>query len=246
MFRRRSPPTRSGSVDLAFTAASAEGGYRFNVHATGQWRMTNALFHQNPAAAAACHVIERVTELAAVCSILSLAELEYRANALLGQPADLVDVGVRVQWATVHVHARPEDLLDAQRRERLRAKARADQEEQQLRIAQYANFRDLLREDPTIALAQLLLENPAAFTPQTVDTIGEIARQVASHAPGAAWVETARLLEKSFGRLPADAQQFIVDRLCTVLMEFGANDPAERLRTVHRVAEAGDGGKTDP
>ncbi|MEU8719557.1 hypothetical protein [Streptomyces antimycoticus] len=245
MFRRRTPPARSGPVDLAFTAASAEGGYRFDVHATGQWLETGAPFHQNPAAAAACHVLDRVTELAAVCSVLSHAELEYRANALLGQPADLASASVRVQWVAVHVHARPEDLIDAQTHERLRAKARAAQEEQQLRVAQYVGFRDLLREDPTIALAQLLLENPAAFTPQTVNTMGEIARQVASHAPGAAWVETARLLEKSFGGLPADAQQFIVDRLCTVLMEFGAKAPAERLRTVHRVTEAGDCEGTD-
>lgn len=237
MFRRRSPPTRSGSIDLVFTAASADGGYRFDVRAHGQWEADDSR-HHDPAAAAACHVIDEVVLLSADCPILAHAELEYRANARLGQPANLAGTGVLVQWATVHVHARPEDLQDARDHERIRAAARAAREEQQLRVAQYVRFRDLLREDPTIALAQLLLETPAAVSAETVTAMDEIAKQVAAKAPGAAWVETARLLEKSFGALPTDAKQFIVDRLCRALMEFGATEPAERLRTVHGDSQA--------
>ncbi|MFC4508523.1 MULTISPECIES: hypothetical protein [Streptomyces] len=231
MFGRRSPPTRSGSIDLAFTAASADDGYHFDVHANGQWEADDAQ-HHDPSAAA-CHVIDAVVVLAADCPILAGTELEFRANARLGRPANLADPGVRVQWPTVHVHARPEDLQDARARARIRAAESAAREEQRLRVTQYVQFRDLLREDPTSALAQLLLETPATVSTETVTAMDEIARQVAATAPGAARVETARLPEKSFSDLPTDAEQFIIDRLCTVLMEFGAKEPAERLRTVH-------------
>ncbi len=46
----------------------------------------------------------------------------------------------------------------------------------------------------------------------------------------------AQLLEKSFGELPPDAKQFIIDRICSGLMEFkGAEDAASRIRQVHGI-----------
>jgi len=107
----------------------------------------------------------------------------------------------------------------------------------QLRIAQAVTFRDLLREDPTLALAHLLLESPETVTGQAaISTISAIGEQVAAYAPGAAWVKTAQLLEKSFGELPPDAKQFIIDRICSGLMEFkGAEDAASRIRQVHGI-----------
>ncbi|MEV7716092.1 hypothetical protein [Streptomyces sp. NPDC088184] len=178
-----------------------------------------------------------VTQLAKTTSILAAAELEYRANARLGLPDDLCNTGVRMQWATIHVHARPEDTLDAQSRERMAASARLRREEQQHRINQYADFRDLLREDPTLALAQLLLEDPTSIASMGTDLLSQIAGYIATFSPGAQWVQTARLLESAFGELKPDAKQFIVDRFCLALMEFGANAPAEHLRAVHRFTE---------
>ncbi|UNO42982.1 hypothetical protein [Streptomyces sp. MST-110588] len=243
LLRGRSRSVRSGSIDLAFTVASAEGGYRFDVRTEGLWMRARGIHHHDPAAVAACYVINQVSRLAAACSILDHVELEHHANAQMGMPAELTDAGIRVQWASVHLHVRPEDLLDAQARAHRISGARAAHEQQQLRITQYTDFRDLLRDDPTIALAQLLLENPAAVTKETQNVISEIASQVATFAPGAEWVQTSRLLESFFEGLASDAKQFVIDRLCTVLMEFGAKESAERLQSVHQVTERASGGE---
>ncbi|MFC9238444.1 hypothetical protein ACFTZK_18585 [Streptomyces decoyicus] len=90
-----------------------------------------------------------------------------------------------------------------------------------------------MREDPTLALAQLLLET-RLYRSREADLLSEIAGYVASFTPGAQWVQTARLLEAAFGGLKPDAKQFIVDRVCMVLMEFGAKESAEHLRAVPR------------
>ncbi|GGX48858.1 hypothetical protein GCM10010353_73180 [Streptomyces chryseus] len=179
-------------------------------------------------------MIDEVTRLAATCPILAPTELEHRANAYLGQTADLPDTRVRVNWAAVHVHVAPEDLHAAQARMRLRARARADWEINQLRVAQLVAYRDQLREDPTLVLAQLLLESPEAVSEQTVDIIPLVAEKVAAFAPGAAWVKTAHLLDESFGKLAPDAKQFVIDRLCTALTEFGGEVAAQRLKEAHR------------
>ena len=237
MLRIRPFPTRRGPIALSFTVASAEGGYRFDVRTEGVWTRAWRTRQHNPGAAAASHVMDEVTQLAKTTSILAAAELQSRANTRLGLPADLCDTGVRMQWATIHVHARPEDVLDAQSRERAAASARLRREEQQHRINQYADFRDLLREDPTLALAQLLLEDPTSIASTGADLLSQISGYVATFAPGAQWVQTARLLEAAFGELKPDAKQFIVDRFCMALMEFGAKESAEHLRAVHRFTE---------
>ncbi len=110
-------------------------------------------------------------------------------------------------------------------------------EDKQLRIAQAVTLRDLLREDPTLALAQLLLESPEVINNQTTrETIKTISEQVATYAPGAAWVVTARLLENSFSQLPPDAKAAIVDRMYRVFMEFGEKEAAERIVRAHGLA----------
>ncbi len=235
MLRRRSAAARRGPIDLAFTVTSSEGGYRLEVRTEGLWTRRWRTRHHDPAAAAASHVIDQVTQLAKDTSVLAHAELQYRANRRLGLPVDLPCTGVRVRWASVRIHARPEDLLDAQAHERAAAAARSRREEQQHRLNQYADFRDLLREDPTLALAQLLLENPASVASGVSGLLNEIAGYVAASSPGAKWVQTARLLEGALGELKPDAKQFIVDRFCTALLEFGVKETADHLRAVHRV-----------
>ncbi|WP_131589640.1 hypothetical protein [Streptomyces seoulensis] len=217
---------------MDFTAASADEGFRFAVHVQGQWRRRGRR-HYAPAAAAASHVIDDITKLAAGFSILSPTALQERANARLGRPARLPSEGVSVTWALVQIHVTPEDLEAAQSRIRVRAQARADAELKQLRITQAAAYRDQLREDPTLALAQLLLESPEAVTEQTVTIIPKIAEQVAAYAPGAAWVQTAHLLAEWYGTMPPDAKQFVIDRLCTVASEFAGEEVAQRLKGVY-------------
>ncbi|WP_328327585.1 hypothetical protein OG372_14285 [Streptomyces sp. NBC_01020] len=217
---------------MDFTAASSDEDFRFEIHADGEWRRRRR-HHHDPAAVASCHVIDEVTRIAATCTILAPAELEHRTNTLLGQAADLLDAGVRVTWATAHIHVGPEDLHTAQTRMRLLARARTEWEINQLRLSQAVTYRNQLREDPTLVLAQLLLESPEAITQETVNIIPSVAEKVAAYAPGAAWVETAHLLEESFGKLAPDAKQFVIDRLCTALTEFGAEAATRRLKEAH-------------
>jgi len=233
VLRRWAP--RRGPVEAPFTVESADEGYRFDVRTEGEWHRTGR--HRDPAAAAARHVIDEVARLASTCSILAPAELEYRANACLGRPVDLPEAGVRLMWAAVHVHVAPDDLHDARAHLRARARARAAHQEQQLRIAQAVAYRDLLREDPTLALAQMLLENPTAVNGQTATLVEQLSQCVATYAPGAAWVETAQVLQESFGNLAPDAKQFVVDRFCTALTEFGQKRAAQRIRQAHGFTE---------
>jgi hypothetical protein len=224
-----------GTFEVKFPAASADG-FSFDVSAHGRWWRT-ALWQRNPEAAAASYVIDEVSRLAVTCSVLAPPALTHKANAHLGRAARRPNFGVRVQWASVHIEIDPEVQRQANTRLHLRARAKSDCEDRQLRIAQAVTFRDLLREDPTLALAHLLLESPGTVTSQAaLSTIKEIGEQVAAYAPGAAWVKTAQLLEKSFGELPPDAKQFIIDRICKGLMEFrGTEEAAHSIMQVHGI-----------
>ncbi|MEU8975629.1 hypothetical protein AB0D11_41615 [Streptomyces monashensis] len=223
---------RQGLFSLDFTADSTDQGFRFNVSAEGQWRNTSR--HHNPAAAASCHVIDEVAQLAATCSILAPAELQNRANARLGQSVPLTERGIRLNWAIVHVHVTAEDMDTARNQTRLRARIRMERELEQLQMTQALVYRDHLREDPTLVLAQMLLTSPETVSDQTIDIIPKLAEQVAAHAPGAAWVQTARLLDKWFGGMAPDAKRFIIDRMCTVAAEFGGERIAQQLQDVHQ------------
>ncbi|QSY50503.1 MULTISPECIES: hypothetical protein [Streptomyces] len=61
-----------------------------------------------------------------------------------------------------------------------------------------------------------------------------IACHVAAYAPGAKTVAVAQLLRDLTVELKPDAKQFIADRLCTVLIEFGGTEEAEKLRAILR------------
>jgi len=221
-----------GTFETAFPAASADG-FTFRIRVEGRWRR-RLRRQQDPASAAASYATDEVIRLAAACSILAAAALESKANAHLGRPAKLARLGVRMQWARVHVGATLEDQHEAETRMRIRARARSDRDDTRLRIAQAVELRDLLREDPTLVLAHLLLESPATAT-EAVGAIEKIGEQVAAYAPGASWVKTARLLEKFFEGLPLDAKKLIIDRFCLILTEFGAEDAAQAIMSTHEV-----------
>lgn len=118
---------------------------------------------------------------------------------------------------------------------RLRARARIELGDRKLRISQASTFRDLLREDPTLALAYILLETPEKIgsldSGKIIKAVGE---QVAAYSPGSTWVKTAQLLEKTFGELPNDEKQAMIDRICKVMMEFGERPTAEHLQETYK------------
>ncbi|CAM3748583.1 hypothetical protein [Nocardiopsis rhodophaea] len=179
-------------------------------------------------------MIEEVTRLAADFSILAGEALKHRANAHLGQAVELPVFGVRVDWASIQVDVAPEDVHEAEARMRLSARAKAELEDRKLRIAQAVTFRDLLRDDPSLALGHLLLYAPDKFPDQAGALVDVIAERVAAHAPGAAWVKTAQLLEEFFGKLPSDEKKFIIDRICRTLTGFGAKDAARQISQAHQ------------
>lgn len=220
---------------MDFTAVSTDGSI-FNVHADGRWRR-RGLGQHDPESATASYVIDKVSQLAADCPILASATLERKANAHLGRAANVVGLAVRMRWARVHIDVDPEIRHEAQTRMRLIVQAKAEREDKQLRIGQAVVLRDLLREDPTLALAHLLLECPGKIDNQTIGgTIKAIGEQIAAYAPGAAWVKTAQMLEKSFGELAPDARQAIINRICRTLTEFGEQEVAQHIMEAHGLA----------
>jgi hypothetical protein len=140
-----------------------------------------------------------------------------------------------MRWAHVYIDVDPQVRHEAEIRMRLHVRAKTEQEDSQLRITQAVALRDLLRDDPTLALAYLLLESPEKIDNQTLSaTIKEVGEQVAAYAPGAPWVKTAQMLEHSFGSLAADAKQAIIDRICRTLTEFGEREAAQQIAQAHR------------
>lgn len=79
----------------------------------------------------------------------------------------------------------------------------------------------------------MLLEAPGQLDDKTVQLVQTLSDKVAAYAPGAAWVRTATLLEKTFGSLAPDAKSYVVDRLCTTLTEFGFKNEASQLHDSH-------------
>jgi hypothetical protein len=102
----------------------------------------------------------------------------------------------------------------------------------QLVLDRITTFRDCLREDPTLALAQMLLETPAEVSRETLDTMQSVATLVAAHAPGAEAVAIAQLLRDFTATLKPDAKVFIIERLCEVLVAFGGAEPAKQIRSM--------------
>ena len=66
---------------------------------------------------------------------------------------------------------------------------------------------------------------------ETINTIGE---QLSIYTPGGTWVKTAQLLEKSFGKLPEDKKQAVIDRICKAMTEFGMKQEAEHIHETYK------------
>jgi hypothetical protein len=221
------------TFEVEFPADSADG-FLFKVRVDGKWRRRTMRQH-DPESVAASYVIDKVCGLAIGHSVLAATALERQASACLGGGANVKGLGTRVVQARVYIEVDPEIRSEAYTLMRLRARSKTELEDRQLRIAQAVALRDLLREDPTLALTHLLLEAPEKVDAQTlkgtIKTIGEL---VSANSPGGTWVKTAQLLERSFGGLPDDAKQAIIDRICKTLTEFGQRGVAEHIEESYK------------
>jgi hypothetical protein len=179
-------------------------------------------------------VIEKVCAIATNYSVLATTSLERKANAHLGKGANIEGLGTRLRWAQIIIDVDPEIQLRASNLMRKRSRLKTDREDKDLRIAQAVALRDLLREDPTLAFAHLLLEAPEKLDARTLSgTVKAVGEQISAYAPGETWVKTAQILEKSFGDLRPDARQAIIDRICKTLTEFGEREPADHIRETY-------------
>jgi hypothetical protein len=224
-FRRR-----SGSLRRTFPAPSNDQGYSFEVEVAGFWEERTKTAHQNPESVLTTDIIERVRPLAEAVSLLDAELLQHRANALLGQPVDLPEHHLRLLGVQVRVHAHAADVAavrDALRRRH--ALQRAD-EATRLKMERVTMFRDSLREDPSLALALMLLENRTTLTSETLQALDHITERVAASSPHAEAVVIAGLLREFVAGLQPDAKKHIANRLCTTLTEYGGDRQAEKIR----------------
>jgi len=221
---------RSGRFIDTLAVESSDHGYLFSIDIDGTWGQEPRSKQANPTSVALSHVIEHLERLAETHGLLQYKLLEHRANCLLGQPTDLAD-HVHLVRASVHVTAGSQDLADIAAIERRRSEAARADEAIRSRVQRLMVFRDCLREDPTIALAQMLLETPAALTPATLSLLDEVGSRVAAYAPGRETVEVVRLLRDFTANLQPGEKKFIVERLFDVLIEFGGRPTAEKIRS---------------
>jgi hypothetical protein len=224
--RRRSSP-----LDATLKAESADDGYLFCLDINGFWEERTRHGNHNAESVVNSYVIEQIEPLAGSLSLLEYDRLEHKLNSLLGRPVSLPG-RIRLLWARVRVHAQPDDIGDLLEARRHRVAARRADEEMRMRIDRIIAFRNCLRDDPTLALAQMLLETPDKVTPETLATMESIAERIAEYAPGANSVVIAQLLRDFTANLKPDAKIFIAERLCKVLVEFGGAEPAEQIRAI--------------
>jgi hypothetical protein len=231
---------RSGRIGTTFTAESAESGYLFPIDLESLWQQGARSSQHNPESAVTAHVIRHVECLAKEHSLLQYKRLEHRANSLLGRPEGLAD-HIQVITAVIHVNPEPGDITDIIAARRRHEAAKHANENMRSRIELFAMFRDHLRQDPTIALAQMLLETPSKVDSATLQTMESVASRVAAYSPGAETVAIAQLLRDFTENMDPDKKKYIMDRLCTVLIEFGARGPAERIQRLYQPEHELDG-----
>ena len=222
---------RSGPLHATYQVESADHGYLFYLDIDGSWTERAKRGHHNPESVAFSYAVEQIDCVAGSLSLLQHDRLEQQVNARLGRPENLSG-GIRLLWASVNVHAQPQDVGDLLEVGRRQVESKRAAEEMRLRIDRIITFRDCLREDPTLALAQMLLEAPAKVSSETLDTMQSIAMHIAAYAPGAEAVAIAQLLRDFTATLKPDAKIFIAERLCKVLVEFGGAEPAEQIRSM--------------
>jgi hypothetical protein len=220
---------RSGRISTTFTAESADQGYLFSIDLESLWQQRTRSSQHNPESAVIAHVMKQVECLAKEHSLLQHKRLEHRANTLLGRPEGLAD-HIQVITAVIHVNPEPGDITEILATHRRHETAKHANENMRSRIELLVMFRDHLRQDPTIALAQMLLETPSKVDSATLQTMESVASRIAAYSPGAETVAIAQLLRDFTGNMDPGKKKYIIDRLCTVLIEFGARGPAERIQ----------------
>jgi hypothetical protein len=220
---------RSGRINTTFTAESSDLSYLFSIDLESLWEQRASSRQRNPESMVIDHVMKHVERLATEHSLLQYKRLEHRANCLLGRPAGLAD-RIQVITAVIHVDPDPRDITEILTALRRHEAAKRANDVMRARIELFAMFRDHLRNDPTIALAQMLLETPSKVDSETLQTMESVASRIAAYAPGSETVAIAQSLKEFMENLDPDKKKYIIDRLYTVLIEFGARGPAERIQ----------------
>jgi hypothetical protein len=221
---------RSGTLRDTIQTKSSDLGHFFILDIEGRWEERSRHAHHNPESVVTSYVIDQVGRRASSLSLLEHDLLQNQINSLLGRPINLSEHNIRLLWARVYVHARPQDVVHLLDMRRQQVSAKHADEEMRLRIDRITSFRNALREDPTLALAQMLLETPSAVSPETLNIMELIATRIAAYAPGTEFVAIAQVLRDFITDLKPDAKQFIVDRLCAVLVEFGGAASVDQIR----------------
>ncbi|PJI99761.1 hypothetical protein BX264_7137 [Streptomyces sp. 2333.5] len=231
--RRRTswPPPRAGSIDITCPAPSATPGHPFTLTLTGTWEeIPSPRPHHTPEAAATHHalVIARniTSTLTPADSVLAAAHI----NTLLGRPADIPHIPVRLTWAQVSLTADTEALTAASRYERHQHEEEQRRAEQRRNLDQARALQDTVMSDPSLALAYWYATAPHAIDEKTLPRLEQLHAQAAAYAPQGRWALLARLLHTFAEDLTEDAKNHLIDTVALLTDRYGHPDIARQIR----------------
>ncbi|MFE7558188.1 hypothetical protein [Kitasatospora sp. NPDC057500] len=210
---------------------SAAECYRFHFEVTGRWSNSpDATRHHDPEAAASDHVLNVIRDIARDHSLPDVVSVEKRANARLGLPEAVPYASVTVGWASVRLWVTPDDLASALQSLRRTHEYNLQEEQHRRELDLSRSLRDALREDPSLALAHLVLRHPQDLSTESISQLGALVAEVSAYDPANSWVATARVLQNLIKDMPTDTKSHLINQLATLAAQFGHKGVADQLR----------------
>ncbi|WP_354642942.1 hypothetical protein [Kitasatospora camelliae] len=210
---------------------SAAECFRFHFEVTGRWSDSpGATRHHDPEAAATDHVLNIIRDIARDHSLPDVVTVEKRVNARLGLPAAISDASVTVSWASARLWATPDDMASALHSLRSIHEHNLKEEQHRRELDLSRSLRDALREDPSLALAHLVLRHPQDLSTESISQLGMLVAEVSAYDPANSWVATARVLQDLIKDMPADTKAHLINQLATLASQFGHKEGANQLR----------------
>ncbi|WP_327122482.1 hypothetical protein [Streptomyces sp. NBC_01727] len=228
------PTPRAGQLTGgSYTLPSSTPGYRFHAELTGRWQeVPAARLHHDPRAAATHHALETARAAARLYPLGEHQAAQAHINTRLGAGADLNDAPVRLLWAEVALTATTEDLAAATTLERRLHEEALNEQSRRRRQEEAEELHQALAATPTLTLAYWLTHHPEATGSDAIAAVNRLAQQITDHAPGHAWVQTARLLQSFVEQLDTDQRANLVESLAQIVTRYDQPRLAEDLRAI--------------
>lgn len=220
---------------MTCSAPSSDPGCAFILTLTGAWEeLPSPRPHHSPDAVATDHALTLARNITVGFPVTDDVPAAARINALLGRPADIPHVPVRLVWARAHLTAERDALSIAVSRQRHAHEQQLNRAERTRRVDEARSLRDSLISDPSLALAYWFATAPQSTDTDTLARLEKLLVTAAAYAPQGRWAPLARLLHEFADRLPDDARIHLIDTLATLTDRYGHPDITTAIQALRK------------